>query len=106
MHTGWCGGSAWNLRGRKVSDPRLDVCYDRQGRPVIAFAWINPVRRAKWIVVDQPGYREAYPVAAGLPVRVSTISGLAIGGAVFHTTQYDVAGVLLVRRKVVPAIAS
>jgi hypothetical protein len=85
----------------------LDICTDRQARPVIAFAWINPVRRAKWIVIDQPGYREVYPVAARLPIRVSTVSGLERqDGAVFHSAQYDVAGVLLVRRKVVAAIAS
>jgi hypothetical protein len=74
---------------------------------VIGFGWINPVRRAKWIVVDQPGYREVYPVAAGLPVRVSTLAGLQqTGGALFRTAQYDAAGVLLVRRRVVAAIAS
>jgi hypothetical protein len=85
----------------------LDVCTDRRARPVIAFGWINPVRRAKWIVVDQPGYREVYPVAAHLPVRVSTVSGLERrGGAVFRTAQYDAAGVLLVKRKVVASIAS
>ena len=74
---------------------------------MIAFAWINPVRQAKWIVVDQSGYREVYPVAAGLPVRVSTVSDLrGPRSTVFHTAQYDAAGVLLVRRKVVAAIAS
>jgi len=103
----WCGTSGWNLVRRRVSDPRLDLCYDGHGRPVIAFGWINPVSRAKWIVIGQPGYREVYPVAAGLPVRVSTVSGLGgAGGAVFQTSQYDAAGVLLVRRKVVAAIAS
>jgi hypothetical protein len=103
----WCGGSAWLLRHGQVSDPRLDICTSRRARPVIAFGWINPIRRARWIVVDQPGYREVYPVTGGLPVRVSTISGLRrAGDAIFHTAQYDAAGVLLVRRKVVAAIAS
>jgi hypothetical protein len=103
----WCGGSAWLLHNGKVTDPRVDICADQRGRPVIAFGWINPVRRAKWIVIDQPGYGEVYPVAGGLPVRVSTVSGLGhTGGAAFRTTQYDGAGVLLVRRKVVAAIAS
>lgn len=103
----FCGGAAWNIRHGTVSDPRLDLCYDRRSRPVIAFAWINPVPHARWIVVDQPGYREIYPVAGGLPVRLSTISDLEhSGGALFRTAQYDVRGVLLVRRKVVAAIAS
>lgn len=103
----WCGTSGWNLVRHRVSDPRLDLCYDGHGRPVIAFGWINPLSRAHWIVIDQPGYREVYPTAGGLPVRVSTVSGLEHrGGAVFRTAQYDAAGVLLVRRKVVAAIAS
>ena len=103
----WCGGAAWTLRNGRVSDPRLDLCYDKLSRPVIGFGWINPVRQAKWIVVDQPGYREVYRVAAGLPVRVSTGSGLGrLGSATFRTAQYDARGVLLVKRKVVAAIAS
>jgi len=58
-------------------------------------------------VVDQRGYREVYRVAAGLPVRVSTGSGLGrLGSATFHVAQYDARGVLLVRKKVVAAIAS
>lgn len=73
---------------------------------MIGFAWINPLRRTRWVVIDQPGYREVYPVAANLPVRVSTTVSKAGGRAVFQTSQYDSHGVLLVRRKVVAAIAS
>jgi len=103
----WCGGAAWTLRNGRVSDPRLDLCYDKRSRPVIGFGWINPVRHAEWIVVDQRGYREVYSAAEGLPVRVSTGSGLGrLGSATFHIAQYDVRGVLLVRKKVVAAIAS
>lgn len=104
----WCGTSGWNFSEGRVSDPRLDRCYGPGGkRTVAAFGWINPVRHAKWIVVEQPGYREVYPVAGDLPVRVSTIAGLeGVGGTVFHTAQYDAHGVLLVRRSVVAAIAS
>src|SRR5262249_18410775 len=103
----WCGASAWILRHGRVSDPRLDLCYGKDSRPIIGFAWINPVQDGRWIVVDQLGYREVYPVAAGLPVRVSTRSGLGRqGSATFHTAQYDSRGVLLVRKEVVAAIAS
>jgi hypothetical protein len=73
---------------------------------VAAFAWINAVRHTKWIVLDQPGYREVYPVAGPLPIRVSTRRGLDRGRTVFRTAQYDAHGVLLVRRKVVASIAS
>ena len=50
-------GAAWTVRGGKVSDARLDICTDRRARPVVAFGWINPLPRAKWIVIDQPGFR-------------------------------------------------
>lgn len=73
----------------------------------MAFGWINPVARARWIVVDQPGFREVYTVAADLPVRVSTVSLIATPrGTVFHTAQYDSHGVLLIRRTITAVIAS
>jgi hypothetical protein len=103
----WCGGAGWILLHRKVSDPRLDICRDRRGRAVVAFGWINPVARARWVVVDQPGFREVYAVAAGLPVRVSTVALIAtVRGTVFRTAQYDSRGVLLVRRTITAEIAS
>jgi hypothetical protein len=72
---------------------------------VVAFAWINPLPHAQWIVVDQPGYREVYQVAAHLPVRVSTVSGIG-SPTFFRTAQYDVHGVLLARRTVTASVAS
>jgi hypothetical protein len=101
----WCGGSGWTLKNRRVSDARLDICTDRRGRALVAFGWINAVPRAKWIVVDQPGFREVYPVAGRLPVRVSTVSRIGTP-TTFRTTQYDARGVLLVRREVKASIAS
>jgi hypothetical protein len=101
----WCGGSAWVLRSGRVSDARLDICTDRNGNGVVAFGWINPLRHAKWIVVDQPGFREIYPVAAHLPVRVSTVSEIGTP-TTFRTSQYDGHGVLLARKVVVASIAS
>lgn len=100
----WCGGAGWTLQSGKVSDPRLDICTDRHGRGVVAFAWINAVPHAKWIVVDQPGLREVYPVAANLPVRVATVSGIG-SPTTFHTAQYDARGVLLARRTVKAVVA-
>jgi hypothetical protein len=101
----WCGGAAWILRRGRVSDARLDICTDRKGRPVVAFGWVNALPRAKWIVVDQPGFREVYPVAARLPVRVSTVSEMG-SPTTFHTAQYDANGVLLARKVVRASIAS
>lgn len=103
----WCGIAGWNFVNGRVSNPRLTVCYGSSNRAVAAFGWINPVRHARWIVVDQPGYKEVYRVAGVLPVRVSTESGIGrLGGATFRFAQYDDRGVLLVRKVVVAAIAS
>lgn len=101
----WCGGSAWVLRHGRVSDARLDICSDDGGRPVVAFAWINPLPRAQWIVVTQPGFKEVYPIAAHLPVRVSTVSEIG-SPTTFRTSQYDVRGVLLAQKVVKAVIAS
>jgi hypothetical protein len=105
--TPWCGGAGWLFRRGRVSDARLTICQDRRGRPVVAFGWINPFPRTRWIVVDQPGFREVYRVAAHLPVRVSTVSGLSTArGVTFHFGQYDTNGVLLARGSVTAAVAS
>jgi hypothetical protein len=72
---------------------------------VAAFAWINPLPRARWIVVDQPHVAEAYPVVVGLPVRVETESGIGNGRATFTYEQYDAEGVNLTRTTITPAIA-
>jgi len=101
----WCGGSAWILRKGRVSDARLDICTDRSWNPVVAFGWINALPRAKWIVVDQPGFREVYPVAGRLPVRVSTVTEIG-SPTTFRTSQYDAQGVLLARKVVRASIAS
>jgi hypothetical protein len=101
----WCGGSAWLLRNGRVSDPRLAICYAKDQRPLVAFGWINALPAAKWIVVEQPHFREVYPVAARLPVRVSTVFGIG-SPTRFRTSQYDKQGVLLIRKEVRATIAS
>ena len=101
--TPFCG-----ISGRTPRDPRdpgLTICQDRRGRPVAAFAWIGAVRDAAWLLVDQPGCREAYPVAAGLPVRVETVSIPDQGNVRFHVSQYDRRGRLLARREVSAVVA-
>jgi hypothetical protein len=101
----WCSISGWRFQYGRVSDPRLGICWDRHHQAVVAFGWINPLPQAQWIVVDQPGFREVYVVAAHLPVRVSTVSGIG-SPTVFRTAQYDARGVLLARRTVTASIAS
>lgn len=105
IYAPWCATAGWRFSRGRVSDARLEICFDRREKPVVAFAWINPLPDAQWIVVDQPGYREVYQVAAHLPVRVSTVSGIG-SPTVFRTAQYDSQGVLLARRTVTASVAS
>ena len=94
----WCGGSYGRLLERRLRDPRLDIagCRTAGGDPA-AFAWVEPRRGTRYVVVAQPGYAEVYPVVRGLPVRVATASGIESDpiGASFDVSEYDPAGRLL-----------
>lgn len=68
----WCGGAFGHLRAGSVADPRLDLlCTSADGAP-LAFAWIEPSPTARFVVVEQSVYGEAYETAGSLPVRVVT----------------------------------
>jgi hypothetical protein len=69
----WCGTSYGRLHDGRLRDGRLDVanCLDAGRRPV-AFAWIEPAPRARWLVVRGGETTEAYPVVGNLPLRVTT----------------------------------
>lgn len=94
----WCGGSFGHLSNGRLLDPRLDIggCRTTDGEPV-AFLWIQPAPGAAFVAVRQPGYAEVYPVAGGLPVRISTVSGLDTDplGATIDVSEHDQAGKLL-----------
>lgn len=69
----WCGRAFGRIAAGRLRDPRLSLtCRDTSGAPV-AFAWIQPVSAATYVVVDGPGYVEVYPTADGVPVRVTTL---------------------------------
>ncbi len=68
---GWCGRAFGRLQHGRLRDARLDLACSGSGKP-LAFAWIEPARRARYVVVKHRAYAEAYRVAAGLPVRVVT----------------------------------
>jgi hypothetical protein len=90
----WCGGAAGLLQGGRLRDPRLDVlCTDKHGQTV-AFAWVVPLPKARWIVVRDGSRPEIYPVAAGLPVRVTTTHDVFQKDALalFHVSQYAADG--------------
>ncbi|TML23234.1 MAG: hypothetical protein E6G28_03130 [Actinobacteria bacterium] len=95
----WCGSSFGRLVGGRLRDPRLDVgsCTTRDGKP-LAFAWVDADARAKYVVVDQGRYAEAYEVAGGLPVRIST-HDVQVGEsrATFRISEHDGRGRLLRR---------
>ena len=68
----WCGNSVGEVAGGRLVDPRLHVgCVDAEGRR-LGFAWLEPARGARWVVVEEPGHTEVYEVAGGLPVRMTT----------------------------------
>jgi hypothetical protein len=105
-HDRWCARGGWRASSQGVGDPRLGFCTGREGRTV-AYAWLNPASGARWLVVDQPGFKEVYRVVLGLPVRVTTIAWprRADGGVTLSYAQYGADGRELDRRSVVAYVA-
>jgi hypothetical protein len=91
----WCGRALGHLHGGRLRDPRLDIagCSTATGDPV-AFAWIEPARRAKFVAIRQDGYVEVYAVAGGVPVRVATTKGIdpATSSGRFEVSEHDGTG--------------
>ena len=73
----WCGVAFGKLVRGRLRDPRLQLgsCETSDGEPV-AFAWVQPGAGTRFVVVRQGGYAEVYRVADGVPVRVSTTTGI------------------------------
>lgn len=104
----WCGSSFGRLYSGHLRDPRLDIagCSTADGL-AMGFAWVEAIRGARYIVVKQPGYAEVYEVAAGLPVRISTTTGVEIEGsrATFDVSEHDAEGGLLRKYRLEAAVA-
>jgi hypothetical protein len=67
-----CGQAFGRLRPQGLTDPRLSLtCRDAGGMP-LGFAWVEPTPTTAFVVVEQDGYAEAYPVLRQTPVRVTT----------------------------------
>jgi len=83
-----------------VADPRLDLaaCPSASER-VVAFAWVEPDARARYVVVRQDRFAEAYRTAGGLPVRIASTSRIDIthSAATFAVSEHDGQGRLLHR---------
>ena len=68
----WCGRAFGRFVDGRLRDSRLSLgCEDQAGVPV-AFAWVQPAAGGVYVAIAHDGYSEAYRVAGGLPVRVST----------------------------------
>lgn len=97
-HHRWCGSAFGLLERGRLRDPRLDLagCVSAMGKPV-AFAWVEPGRRTSYVVVGHDDYSEAYRVIGGLPVRVTTTTGIDLerSSASFEISEHDRSGELL-----------
>ena len=86
----WCGHVVGEIRNGHLVDPRLDIACRTTDGAAVGSAWIEPVARARWIVVRDHKLIQIYPTAASLPVRVTTGSvDIATATAVFRVEQYD-----------------
>lgn len=91
----WCGIALGRMRGERLLDPRLDIasCTTQSDVPV-AFAWVEPGPRTRYVAVDHEGFVEVYRVVAGLPVRVATTSGIDLetSSVSFAVSEHDADG--------------
>jgi hypothetical protein len=102
----WCGASTGTLYDGRLRDPRLTLCRPLRRKPV-AFIWVTPRPRTRWVGVRQGRRTELYRVAGRLPVRVSSDRNVRIRGssATFFVRQYDVRGRLLERATITARVA-
>ena len=94
----WCGRALGRLHGGHLLDPRLDLAScSTVGGDRLAFTWIEPDNRARYVAVRRDGYAEVYPVLARLPVRVATDTNIDLGtsSASLEISEHDSAGGLL-----------
>ena len=91
----WCGRSLGHLHDGRLLDPRLDLagCSTADGDP-LAFAWIDPGSRTRFVAIEQSGYAEVYEVAGLVPVRVTTTRDIDsdTSSARFDVSEHDATG--------------
>ena len=89
----WCARSVGRLFDGGLRDARVDILCVGPAGGRVGFAWIEPARGARWIVVAQPSGAEVEEIAAGLPVRIATRDvDSAASSASFAVAEYDSAG--------------
>jgi hypothetical protein len=93
----WCGVAFGHRVEGRLMDPRLDLggCSSATDR-LVAFAWIEPENGTRYVVVHHDGFAEAYEVAAGLPVRVTTTENVDRhrSRATFDVSEHAASGAL------------
>lgn len=103
----WCGTVYGKLSAGRLADPRLDIlCVTPDGVP-IASAWVTAAADARYVVVSQAGYAEAYETAAGLPVRIASTRDVDTlrARATFEVSEHEADGGLLRRYRLEPHVA-
>jgi hypothetical protein len=93
----WCDGAYGAVTGGELLDPRLGIlCESADGTPV-GFAWVEPDDETRFVAVRQSGFSEVYEVAAGMPVRIATVSGVdtETSSASFDVSEHDADGRLV-----------
>jgi hypothetical protein len=103
----WCGTAAGRLYAGRLRDPRVDIGCSTAGGEQVGFAWIHPDAGTRYVVVLQPGYAETYEVAASVPVRIATTSGVDIerSRARFDVREHDGEGALIRRYEIAAGVA-
>jgi hypothetical protein len=105
----WCGGAnaRWEVGG-KVNDGRLGMtnCLSAAGKTV-AYVFVNPAPRARWLVVDHDHFREIYDTGDPYPVRISTTDGLDMDTSSLKVSvrSYDADGKELSDETLHPVVA-
>ena len=90
----WCSGAYGRLYSGKLRDPRLSIACTTTDGAKVGFVWVQPADRARYLAVEQPEYTEVYEAAAGLPIRIATVSGVDVetSSATFSVSEHDAEG--------------
>jgi hypothetical protein len=102
-----CGVAFGQLSEGRLRDPRLNVgaCTTKDGEP-LGFAWVEPVRRARYVAVELDGYVEVYETEGGLPIRVTTNDvDMERSSAEFRVSEHTARGELIRRYRLEASVA-
>ena len=103
-----CGVALGRVLDERLLDPGLDLasCSTPSGDSV-AFAWVEPGARTRYVAIGRHGFVEVYPVIAGLPVRVAATSGIDLdtSSASFDVSEHLASGHMLRSYTLRPRVA-